>query len=67
SIATPSHPEEGRESHRAFLCGSPHIFLLEDVDLSYGRLLEEPWILRIYPVVFDDLDGVPVVALAEFG
>jgi len=66
SIATPAHPEEGREAHRAFLCGSPHIFLLEDVDLSYDRLLEEPWILRIYPVVFDDLDGVPVVALAEF-
>ncbi|MCK8519382.1 cyclase family protein [Methanoculleus sp. 7T] len=67
SIATPANPEEGREAHRAFLCGSPHIFLLEDVDLSYGRLLGEPWTLRVYPVVFDDLDGVPVVALAEFG
>jgi arylformamidase len=66
SIATPSYPEEGREAHRAFLCNHPHIFLLEDVDLSYGRLLGEPWTLRLYPVVFDDLDGVPVVALAEF-
>jgi arylformamidase len=37
------------------------------VDLSYGRLLEEPWTLRVYPMVFDDLEGVPVVALAEFG
>jgi arylformamidase len=67
SIATPSNPEEGAAAHCAFLCRSPHIFLLEDVDLSYGRLLEEPWTLRIYPVVFDDLEGVPVVALAEFG
>ncbi len=66
SIATPANPEEGREAHRAFLCNHPHIFLLEDVDLSYGRLLGEPWILRLYPVVFDDLEGVPVVALAEF-
>ncbi|BBL68655.1 cyclase family protein [Methanoculleus chikugoensis] len=67
SIAIPAEPEEGTEAHRAFLCGSPHIFLLEDVDLSYGRLLEESWTLRVYPVVFDDLEGVPVVALAEFG
>ncbi|WP_292366049.1 MULTISPECIES: cyclase family protein [unclassified Methanoculleus] len=66
SISIPADPEEGAEAHRAFLCGSPHIFLLEDVDLSYGRLLEEPWTLRVYPMVFDDLEGVPAVALAEF-
>ena len=66
SIATPSYPGEGIDAHRAFLCNHPHIFLLEDVDLSYGRLPGEPWTLRLYPVVFDDLDGVPVVALAEF-
>jgi arylformamidase len=67
SIGTPSHPDEGIECHRRFLCESPHIFLLEDVDLSYGRLLENPWILRVYPMLFDDLDGVPVIALAEVG
>jgi len=67
SIAVPAEPEEGAEVHRGFLCGSPHIFLLEDVDLSYGRLLEGPWVLRVYPMVFDYLEGVPVVALAEFG
>ncbi|NLZ30515.1 MAG: cyclase family protein [Methanomicrobiales archaeon] len=67
SIATPANAEEGRKAHCAFLCRSPQIFLLEDVDLSYGRLLEEPWTLRVYPVVFDDLEAVPVVALAEFG
>ena len=25
--------------------------------LSYDRLLEEPWILRVYPMVFDDIEG----------
>ena len=66
SIATPKNLEEGRKAHRAFLCRSPQIFILEDVDLSYDRLLEEPWILRVYPVIFDDIEGTPVVALAEF-
>jgi arylformamidase len=67
SIAVPAKPEEGQKAHCAFLCRSPPIFLLEDVDLSYGRLLEETWTLRVYPMVFDDLEAVPVVALAEFG
>jgi len=67
SVATLGEPEAGAEAHRGFLCGAPPIFVIEDADLSYGRLLEEPWILRVYPVVFDDLDAVPVVALAEFG
>jgi len=66
SIATPTEPEEGAKARRAFLCDHPHIFLLEDVDLSYDRLLEGPWVLRLYPVVFDDLEAVPVVALAGF-
>ena len=66
SIATPAEPEEGAKARRAFLCDHPHIFLLEDVDLSYDRLLEGSWVLRLYPVVFDDLEAVPVVALAEF-
>lgn len=65
SVAAPAHREEGRESHRAFLCGSPHILLLEDVNLSNSRLTGGPWQLRLYPVLFDDLDGIPVVALAE--
>jgi len=67
SIAVPAKPEDGQKAHCAFLCRSPPIFILEDVDLSYGRLLEEPWILRLYPMIFDDLEAVPVVALAEFG
>ncbi|MGC9436288.1 MAG: cyclase family protein [Methanomicrobiales archaeon] len=66
SISTPSHREEGRESHRSFLCGSPPILLLEDADLSSKRIGSTSFTLRIYPVVHDDLDGVPVVALAGF-
>jgi arylformamidase len=66
SIASPSHTDEATACQRAFLCESPHIFLLEDADLSYGKLLDESWILRVYPVLFDDLDGVPILALAEF-
>jgi len=65
SISTPSHRNEGRESHRSFLCGSPPILLLEDVDLTTELLAGSPFTLRIYPVVHDDLDGVPVVALAR--
>ncbi len=67
SIASPINPDEGRKARCAFLCRSPPIFLLGDVDLSYGRLLEGSWTLRVYPAVFDDLEAVPVVALAEFG
>lgn len=65
SVAVPSHREEGRMSHREFLCGSPQIFLLEDADLSNHHLTEGPWQLRLYPILFDDLDGIPVIALAQ--
>lgn len=65
SVAVPSHREEGRMSHRTFLCGSPQILLLEDADLSNPHLTEGPWQLRLYPILFDDLDGIPVIALAE--
>ncbi|MDN7023953.1 cyclase family protein [Methanoculleus sp. FWC-SCC1] len=65
SIASPAHPEESRATHAGFLCTTPRIFVMEDVDLSYGRLIDEAWILRLYPVLFDDIEGVPVVALAE--
>ncbi|KAF5044813.1 hypothetical protein DSECCO2_487860 [anaerobic digester metagenome] len=67
ATAVPAKLEVGQKAHCAFLCRSPPIFSREDVDLSYGRLLEEPWILRLYPMIFDDLEAVPVVALAEFG
>lgn len=61
SIATPAYRAEGRESHRAFLCGKPPLCLLEDADLSSAtpvgacRLVVMPWLV-------DELDGVPVSA-----
>lgn len=65
SIASPLHREEGRACHRAFLCGSPPVLLLEDLDLSDPRLAGPGFSLRIYPWFRESLDGVPVVALAE--
>lgn len=65
SIATPLHREEGRAAHRAFLCGPNPILLLEDLDLSSEDLLDGAFRLRLYPIVYDDLDGVPVIAVAD--
>jgi arylformamidase len=65
SIASPRHREEGRTCHRAFLCGSPPILLLEDLDLSDPRLIGQGFALHIFPWFRWALDGIPVVALAE--
>ena len=62
SISVPGHREEGRQSHRAFLCGNAPILLLEDADLSDPLLLHKRHHLRIHPWIFEDTDGVPVVA-----
>jgi kynurenine formamidase len=66
SIASPLHREEGRACHRAFLCGSPPVLLLEDLDLSDPRLAGPGFSFRIYPWFREPLDGIPVVALAEY-
>jgi arylformamidase len=65
SIAVPSHREEGRACHRGFLCDSPPILLLEDVDLTDDRLLNISWTLHLYPLISEWIDGLPVVAIAE--
>jgi kynurenine formamidase len=65
SVATPSRRTAGRECHRGFLCKTPPIILLEDADLSDPRLTASPWLLRVFPYLAEELDGVPVVALAE--
>jgi arylformamidase len=65
SISSPLHRDEGRACHRAFLCGSPPVLLLEDLDLSDLRLAGPGFSLRIYPWFREALDGVPVVALVE--
>jgi kynurenine formamidase len=61
SISRPSHRQEGRESHRAFLCDKNPILLLEDADLS-SVIPKESFTLTLIPWFIDDLDGVPVTA-----
>jgi kynurenine formamidase len=61
SISTQLYPEEGRESHRAFLCDKDPIYLLEDADLSLVHS-KDRFILTVIPWMIEDLDGVPVTA-----
>jgi arylformamidase len=65
SISSPSHREEGRACHRAFLCESPPILILEDLDLSDPRLAGNGFHLHVYPWFQEALDGIPVVAILE--
>ena len=64
SISNPSHREEGRASHRAFLCGDFPLLLLEDADLSDSRLAGNTFELHIYPWIVDEVDATPVTVLA---
>ena len=64
SISNPSHREEGRTAHRAFLCGEFPLLLLEDADLSNPRLVGNIFELHIYPWIVDEVDATPVTALA---
>jgi kynurenine formamidase len=65
SISNPQHRDEGRECHRAFLCGEKPIILAEDLDLSDPSLSSSPLVVTIYPWILDNLDGVPIHAFAE--
>lgn len=65
SISSPIHREEGRACHRAFLCGSPPILILEDLDLSDPRLTGSGFMLHVYPWFREAVDGIPVVAIME--
>ena len=64
SISNPSHREEGRVAHRAFLCGDFPILLIEDADLSYPDLVGNKFELHIYPWIVDEVDATPVTVLA---
>ncbi len=64
SISNPSHREEGRASHRAFLCGEFPLLLLEDANLSDSRLVGNIFELHIYPWVINEVDATPVTVLA---
>jgi kynurenine formamidase len=65
SISSPLQREEGRACHRAFLCGSSPILLLEDLDLTPAHIVGRAWRLRIFPWIRAQLDGVPVMAFLE--
>jgi len=64
SISNPSHREEGRAAHKAFLCGEFPILLLEDANISDPRLVENIFELHIYPWIVDDVDATQVTVLA---
>lgn len=65
SISNPSQRSMGHEAHRSFLCEKPPIMLLEDLDLSQENLSRQTWKLTFYPMVLDEIDGVPVIAFLE--
>ena len=65
SISSPNYREEGRESHRRFLCEERHVILLEDAGLSGLSEKDNPFRLRIYPCFYGSIDASPVIALAE--
>ena len=64
SISNPSHREEGRTAHRAFLCGEFSLLLLEDADLSNPLLVGNKFELHLYPWIVGKVDATPVTALA---
>jgi len=65
SVSSTGHREEGRACHRGFLCGSPAILILEDLDLSDSRLTGDGFHLHVYPWFREAVDGIPVVAIME--
>ena len=65
SIGNLHHREEGRASHRAFLCRDNPIMLLEDADLSDPRISGGPFQISIFPLVIDAVEATPVVATIE--
>lgn len=62
SVSVPGHRHEGQKTHKSFLCGSPPILILEDANLSDRIAVNKKYFLRIYPWIFEDTDGVPVLA-----
>ena len=64
SVSNPSHREEGRATHRAFLCDKFPFLLLEDADLSNPCLVGNKFELQVYPWIVDEVDATPVTVLA---
>ncbi len=64
SAASPSSPEEGAAVHKTLLSPERPIMIMEDLDLSDGRLPERGWTLYIVPMFTADVESTPVTVLA---
>lgn len=64
SVSSPLHREAGHACHRHFLCSTPPILILEDLNLSDKRLIT-PFRMHVYPYFIDRIDGIPVTVIAE--
>ncbi len=64
SAASPSSPEEGAAVHKTLLSLERPIMIMEDLDLSDGRLPEREWTLYIVPMFTADVESTPVTVLA---
>lgn len=64
SVSSILHREMGHDCHRNFLCNKRPILILEDIDLSDIRI-QGAFMMHLYPFLIDDIDAVPVIAIAE--
>ena len=64
SVSSVLHRETGHACHRKFLCDEKSILLLEDLNLSDTRI-KGAFRMHIYPYFIEDIDGVPVIVIAE--
>jgi arylformamidase len=64
SVSSVIHRNVGRTCHLKLLCKERPILILEDLNLSDIHI-NGSFRLHIYPFMIDDLDGVPVIAIAE--
>lgn len=64
SVSSVLHRDAGRECHRSFLDGKNSILLLEDINLSEIGVVGS-FRLHIFPLMIDEIDGVPVIAVAD--
>jgi arylformamidase len=64
SLTSFNHREEGRKSHREFLCNKHPICIIEDMDLA--NIYESPSVVIALPLRIINGDGAPVTVIAKF-
>jgi len=65
SISSYVNREAGREAHRVFLCESPPVLILEDMDFSELPDNDSLDNLLISPIIIRGLDGAPCTVWAN--